>query len=151
MDEDGFYLGELNGVRGLVPSNFLQPAAQSAEPSSSSTVIRPKGVAFSTDLMANHTGPPPVGGRKNIQQQQQMSSGMARQGANRTVPTGMTSKMYKVAGTAPGPPGKTLSKKSSDLSSRKSSQSAAMRGTVGAGGGGTKASGGKKTEGINAN
>lgn len=24
MDDDGFYLGELNGVRGLVPSNFLQ-------------------------------------------------------------------------------------------------------------------------------
>lgn len=23
MDEDGFYVGELNGVRGLVPSNFL--------------------------------------------------------------------------------------------------------------------------------
>ena len=25
MDEDGFYMGELNGKRGLVPSNFLQP------------------------------------------------------------------------------------------------------------------------------
>jgi RIMS-binding protein 2 len=24
MDDDGFYVGELNGVRGLVPSNFLQ-------------------------------------------------------------------------------------------------------------------------------
>jgi hypothetical protein len=24
MDEDGFYFGELNGKRGLVPSNFLQ-------------------------------------------------------------------------------------------------------------------------------
>ncbi|KAI6176928.1 hypothetical protein M3Y97_00851700 [Aphelenchoides bicaudatus] len=24
MDDDGFYMGELNGVRGLVPSNFLQ-------------------------------------------------------------------------------------------------------------------------------
>ena len=24
MDEDGFYMGELNGQRGLVPSNFLQ-------------------------------------------------------------------------------------------------------------------------------
>nr|4Z8A_A Chain A, RIM-binding protein, isoform F [Drosophila melanogaster] len=23
MDEDGFYMGELDGVRGLVPSNFL--------------------------------------------------------------------------------------------------------------------------------
>lgn len=26
MDEDGFYLGEVNGVRGLVPSNFLSDA-----------------------------------------------------------------------------------------------------------------------------
>lgn len=25
MDEDGFYMGELNGRRGLVPSNYLQP------------------------------------------------------------------------------------------------------------------------------
>jgi hypothetical protein len=24
MDDDGFYMGELNGKRGLVPSNFLQ-------------------------------------------------------------------------------------------------------------------------------
>ncbi len=29
MDEDGFYLGELNGKRGLVPSNFLQPVQNS--------------------------------------------------------------------------------------------------------------------------
>lgn len=29
MDEDGFYLGELNGRRGLVPSNFLEPMQQS--------------------------------------------------------------------------------------------------------------------------
>jgi hypothetical protein len=28
MDGDGFYLGELlNGIRGLVPSNFIQTAA----------------------------------------------------------------------------------------------------------------------------
>lgn len=26
MDEDGFYMGELDGVRGLVPSNFLADA-----------------------------------------------------------------------------------------------------------------------------
>lgn len=26
MDEDGFYMGELDGVRGLVPSNFLTEA-----------------------------------------------------------------------------------------------------------------------------
>ena len=29
MDEDGFYLGEINGRRGLVPSNFLQDAGVS--------------------------------------------------------------------------------------------------------------------------
>lgn len=26
MDEDGFYMGEINSVRGLVPSNFLSEA-----------------------------------------------------------------------------------------------------------------------------
>lgn len=26
MDEDGFYMGELDGIRGLVPSNFLTDA-----------------------------------------------------------------------------------------------------------------------------
>lgn len=26
MDEDGFYMGEIDGVRGLVPSNFLAEA-----------------------------------------------------------------------------------------------------------------------------
>lgn len=26
MDEDGFFMGELDGVRGLVPSNFLTEA-----------------------------------------------------------------------------------------------------------------------------
>lgn len=26
MDDDGFFMGELNGVRGLVPSNFLAEA-----------------------------------------------------------------------------------------------------------------------------
>jgi len=28
MDEDGFYMGELDGIRGLVPSNFLADADQ---------------------------------------------------------------------------------------------------------------------------
>ncbi|GFR99971.1 RIMS-binding protein 2 [Elysia marginata] len=31
MDEDGFYTGEVRGQRGLVPSNFLQPAPMSDE------------------------------------------------------------------------------------------------------------------------
>ena len=28
MDDDGFYIGEVNGVRGLVPSNFLTETPQ---------------------------------------------------------------------------------------------------------------------------
>lgn len=28
MDEDGFFMGELDGVRGLVPSNFLTEAPE---------------------------------------------------------------------------------------------------------------------------
>ena len=28
MDEDGFFMGELDGIRGLVPSNFLTDADQ---------------------------------------------------------------------------------------------------------------------------
>ncbi|XP_037076766.1 LOW QUALITY PROTEIN: RIMS-binding protein 2-like [Pollicipes pollicipes] len=31
MDDDGFYLGDINGVRGLVPSNFLTDAPQNYE------------------------------------------------------------------------------------------------------------------------
>lgn len=31
MDDDGFYLGELNGRRGLVPSNFLEPIQTSEQ------------------------------------------------------------------------------------------------------------------------
>lgn len=27
MDEDGFFMGELNGIRGLVPSNFLHTSS----------------------------------------------------------------------------------------------------------------------------
>jgi len=31
MDDDGFFMGEINGQRGLVPSNFLQEAPLSDE------------------------------------------------------------------------------------------------------------------------
>ncbi|KAF7636359.1 hypothetical protein Mgra_00004140 [Meloidogyne graminicola] len=78
MDEDGFYLGELNGIRGLVPSNFLQPVTQSSETFHST---RPKGVAFCSDLnnsdyqIMTKTS---IGGNKNkllLNEQQQFSSG----------------------------------------------------------------------------
>lgn len=31
LDDDGFYMGELNGIRGLVPSNFLHDIYTSDE------------------------------------------------------------------------------------------------------------------------
>lgn len=31
MDDDGFYMGEMDGRRGLVPSNFLQECGASDE------------------------------------------------------------------------------------------------------------------------
>jgi hypothetical protein len=36
LDEDGFFIGELNGNRGLVPSNFLQNINQKYNKSSGS-------------------------------------------------------------------------------------------------------------------
>ncbi len=30
VDEDGFYLGELDGKKGLLPSNFLEPFSSAA-------------------------------------------------------------------------------------------------------------------------
>ncbi|XP_036392545.1 RIMS-binding protein 2-like [Megalops cyprinoides] len=36
MDEDGFYYGDLNGQRGLVPSNFLQALPEPVEPAPAS-------------------------------------------------------------------------------------------------------------------
>ncbi|RWS26093.1 RIMS-binding protein 2-like protein [Leptotrombidium deliense] len=41
MDEDGFYMGEINGVRGLVPSNFLTEVASNE--TSARHVSRSKG------------------------------------------------------------------------------------------------------------
>ncbi|PIO73926.1 variant SH3 domain protein [Teladorsagia circumcincta] len=47
MDDDGFYMGELNGLRGLVPSNFLQTSSvtpTTAKPmSKKSTAAAPGG------------------------------------------------------------------------------------------------------------
>lgn len=42
MDEDGFYVGETNGMRGLVPSNFLADAGP-VESSNVRHVSRVKG------------------------------------------------------------------------------------------------------------
>jgi RIMS-binding protein 2 len=134
MDEDGFFLGELNGIRGLVPSNFLQPV--DALPTS-----RPKGVAFSSDL-ANHTSAlpwPPNStavprsvARRSAQQPEVAAAAKQQQqgpsaAARLTGATGMTSKAYKVSGIAPSAATKTLTKKSSDLSARALQQQSTSR------------------------
>lgn len=38
MDDDGFYMGEIDGVRGLVPSNFLTEAPDQYSAGQSSQV-----------------------------------------------------------------------------------------------------------------
>ncbi len=43
MDEDGFFVGEANGRRGLVPSNFLTP-----EPPGAITSLGPGGATVAT-------------------------------------------------------------------------------------------------------
>lgn len=179
MDEDGFYLGELNGVRGLVPSNFFQPAAQPSAPPSepivttpSSTMpnssnIRPKGVAFSSNVAvtANNTKASSAG---SIGWQQQNSTSVAAKltgkkttggnvpiltgprlgGGASTGASGMTSKAYKVAGIAQAAGGanKALTKKSSDMGIMKTMQSANRKTSqalkvTGQGGGTTKKKG----------
>ena len=48
MDDDGFYLGELRGQRGLVPSNFLTEAPQdydSTQPRNKRPLLNDKAAA----------------------------------------------------------------------------------------------------------
>ncbi|XP_055358169.1 peripheral-type benzodiazepine receptor-associated protein 1 isoform X4 [Betta splendens] len=74
MDEDGFFFGELNGHRGLVPSNFLQAVPEDTQPapepkresqgtSTSSTELqdpRPSTAADALPLQAERTSPEPA-------------------------------------------------------------------------------------------
>uniref|UniRef100_A0A8R1I092 SH3 domain-containing protein n=1 Tax=Caenorhabditis japonica TaxID=281687 RepID=A0A8R1I092_CAEJA len=57
MDDDGFYMGELNGVRGLVPSNFLQATPLTNLAPSQPTEPMRKGVAFSDTGMIRKSAP----------------------------------------------------------------------------------------------
>ena len=43
MDDDGFYLGELRGQRGLVPSNFLTDAPPDYDPARKRQMANDKG------------------------------------------------------------------------------------------------------------
>lgn len=130
MDEDGFYMGELNGVRGLVPSNFLQTPLGNINTlmaPSSNVQSRPKGVVFSGEApqqMSNKRVAP-------IRQTSQTSAtgkvGPANSIANfgKMSSTGNISKTSKVmtgAGNVSSSntsmPNKTLTKKTSDLTNK---------------------------------
>ena len=57
MDEDGFYSGELGGVRGLVPSNFLQDAPLSDEDEvlESASMVSPSRSQGSISAASRHS------------------------------------------------------------------------------------------------
>ncbi|XP_017879224.1 uncharacterized protein LOC108624439 isoform X3 [Ceratina calcarata] len=55
LDEDGFYMGELNGVRGLVPSNFLTEAPDQPQQGQPPGSRRPPGQSQGPGVR----GPPP--------------------------------------------------------------------------------------------
>lgn len=63
MDEDGFYMGELDGIRGLVPSNFLTDADthQQGGPNASSVAQRALNSRGRGGIMTGPgaRGPPP--------------------------------------------------------------------------------------------
>lgn len=58
MDEDGFYMGELDGVRGLVPSNFLAEA-----PEQYNNQMGPGGPQAAQRNLNNRTRPQGPGAR----------------------------------------------------------------------------------------
>jgi hypothetical protein len=60
MDEDGFYMGELDGIRGLVPSNFLADADTHQGGPSASNVAQ-RNLAGRGRGMAPGMGPPGPG------------------------------------------------------------------------------------------
>ncbi|XP_053311844.1 peripheral-type benzodiazepine receptor-associated protein 1 [Spea bombifrons] len=60
MDEDGFYYGELNGQRGLVPSNFLEASHTEAEKARSQEPVHVTGeMKFSFDVSTDQPDSPP--------------------------------------------------------------------------------------------
>ncbi|CCD73780.2 Variant SH3 domain protein [Caenorhabditis elegans] len=115
MDEDGFYMGELNGLRGLVPSNFLQPQPLNNLLPSQPTEPMRKGVAFSdTQQMM----------RKPIRQSSQTSAGPS-QGSSGGLAGAVASAAAASGGIKPvakkssagsaGAGAKPLTKKTSDV------------------------------------
>uniref|UniRef100_A0A7I4YDB5 Variant SH3 domain protein n=1 Tax=Haemonchus contortus TaxID=6289 RepID=A0A7I4YDB5_HAECO len=99
MDDDGFYMGELNGLRGLVPSNFLQSSPLTSLAPSQPTEPMRKGVAFS-DAQA-------VASKKAMP---------TRQISQTSTVTPTTAKPTSKKSAAAAPSGKPLTKKASDVS-----------------------------------
>lgn len=62
MDEDGFYMGEIDGVRGLVPSNFLSEAPDqygTQAPTAGSVAQRQLNNRGGRGIGPGARGPPP--------------------------------------------------------------------------------------------
>lgn len=56
MDDDGFFMGEYNGRRGLVPSNFLQEAPLSDdEVLESASIVSPARSGESLSNLSRHS------------------------------------------------------------------------------------------------
>lgn len=152
MDEDGFYIGELDGNRGLVPSNFLQPA--SVEGFTNSTPLhqtgpaqtrsqvqdtmemaisaRPKGVAFSEGVEPKRSvgqGPPSNVFRQVSQQSagktpSLSSFGLAGPGGGISAGGGTSARSVKSPAQQVS---KQLMKKTSEVGAKQSSAQNAVR------------------------
>uniref|UniRef100_A0A183V9W4 SH3 domain-containing protein n=1 Tax=Toxocara canis TaxID=6265 RepID=A0A183V9W4_TOXCA len=131
MDEDGFYMGELNGLRGLVPSNFLQTSPPSSLMPSQMPSMQPQVQQPSQPIPPITVAVPDQPRAKGVAFQETAKKGMpARQ-------TSQTSASTKAPVAGKGTPKtgsvnaqKALTKKGSDVGSkgapnaRKTSQAA---------------------------
>ncbi|XP_030648809.1 peripheral-type benzodiazepine receptor-associated protein 1 [Chanos chanos] len=55
MDDDGFFYGDLNGHKGLVPSNFLQPFPETGDEASGGPVLEPSMMDSRRDSQVSHS------------------------------------------------------------------------------------------------
>uniref|UniRef100_A0A0M3KDX6 SH3 domain-containing protein n=1 Tax=Anisakis simplex TaxID=6269 RepID=A0A0M3KDX6_ANISI len=140
MDEDGFYMGELNGIRGLVPSNFLQTSPPSSlmptqmQPLQQQQQQQQQQQSQLLHQPSQSIPPITVAGpdqprAKGVAFQETAKKGMpARQSSQTSAKTSTSGKGTPKSGSTN--PQKVLTKKSSDIGSkgtpntRKTSQSA---------------------------
>lgn len=61
MDEDGFYMGELDGVRGLVPSNFLTEAPDNVQTSTNGLSVNRNQNSTNTSVNISQRNNQPSG------------------------------------------------------------------------------------------